>query len=238
MYNTTSSPTPLPPLPTYTLRPLPPLVPGIPDAYLSIILLIVVYWAWSMLFHIVDIYDLFPQYRLHTPAEVLKRNHVSRWEVVKDVLIQQAIQAAFGVMLALIEPESTTGKAEYDVAVWAQRLRLAQRAIPRVLAVTGVDAKALALKAALYSPSVAGALAGGLYPVVVDAVDGTTISAFATWELLVARVVYWVAIPAFQFALAIMIVDTWQYFLHRAMHMNKWLYSKFEITSPSYSGRS
>ncbi|EIN06024.1 sphingosine hydroxylase [Punctularia strigosozonata HHB-11173 SS5] len=37
-------------------------------------------------------------------------------------------------------------------------------------------------------------------------------------------VVYWWAIPIAQFLFAMFIIDTWQYFLHRAMHVNKFLY--------------
>ena len=138
--NTTSHIHELPPLPDYTLKPLPPLVPGIPDSYLVLALIIIAYWGVSGIFHFIDVWDLFPQYRLHTPAEVLKRNHVSRWDVLKDVIIQQAVQTGFGLVLAVIDPEPTFGKEEYDVAVWAQRLRLAQRAIPGVLGFVGVDA--------------------------------------------------------------------------------------------------
>ncbi|KAG6841085.1 hypothetical protein C0991_001993 [Blastosporella zonata] len=39
--------------------------------------------------------------------------------------------------------------------------------------------------------------------------------------------VYWWAIPIFQFFAAMFIIDTWQYFLHRLMHANKFLYKQF-----------
>ncbi|KAJ7050506.1 sphingosine hydroxylase [Mycena amicta] len=42
-----------------------------------------------------------------------------------------------------------------------------------------------------------------------------------------AYFVYWWAIPLFQYLGAIFIVDTWQYFLHRYMHVNKFLYRHF-----------
>ncbi|KAF8661363.1 hypothetical protein AX16_001457 [Volvariella volvacea WC 439] len=42
-----------------------------------------------------------------------------------------------------------------------------------------------------------------------------------------AYMVYWWAIPALQFLFGIVIIDTWQYFLHRGMHMNKFLYRHF-----------
>jgi sphinganine C4-monooxygenase len=79
---------------------------------------------------------------------------------------------------------------------------------------------------------IAGILAGGKYPSLItglDVVSGSPIPAFATWEIFTAKALYWYIIPVMQFLLAIVIVDTWQYFLHRAMHMNKWLYSKFEL---------
>ena len=61
--------------------------------------------------------------------------------------------------------------------------------------------------------------------------DKAPVPTFAVWEMLAAKAIYWVVIPVFQFGLAIIFVDTWQYFLHRAMHMNKWLYSMYLFTS-------
>ena len=43
---------------------------------------------------------------------------------------------------------------------------------------------------------------------------------------------YWWAIPGAQLALGMFVMDTWQYFLHRAMHMNRWLYG---MRVPAYS---
>ena len=217
----------LPPLPSYTLEPRAPLFSPIPDVYLSLLAPIIAYWAFSMIFHYIDELDLFPQYRLHTPAEVLKRNHVSRWEVVRDVVLQQIIQTIVGSALTIAEPEEFSGKDDYNIAVWAQRVRLVQRFVPRLLAVTGLDAKALGEKIVMRSPSVAAVLAGGQYPWLVKMAGDAPVADFATWETLVAKSIYWLIIPCLQFALAILIVDTWQYFIHRAMHMNKWLYSEF-----------
>ncbi|KAJ7449553.1 sphingosine hydroxylase [Mycena latifolia] len=42
-----------------------------------------------------------------------------------------------------------------------------------------------------------------------------------------AYFVYWWGIPLFQFLVAIFVIDTWQYFLHRYMHTNKFLYRHF-----------
>jgi sphinganine C4-monooxygenase len=221
----------LPPLPDYTLEPLPPLLPWIDDAYLSLALPVIAYWAMSMVFHVVDELDLFPQYRLHTPAEVLKRNHVSRWDVFRDVIVQQAIQSVVGMGLTLVDPEPTQGKGDYDVSVWAQRLRIAQRAIPSVLGLVGIDAARIAKNIGGEHAMLSSALAGGVYPQLTQTVmlagEQIIAPAFAGWEITAAKVIYHFGIPALQFVIAILIVDTWQYFLHRAMHMNKWLYTTF-----------
>ena len=220
----------LPPLPEYTLHPLPPLISWIPDNYLSMALLFIAYWATSGIFHVIDVFDLFPQYRLHTPAEVLKRNHVSRWEVFRDVIIQQIVQTAFGIFLATFDEDPTFGKEDYDVAWYAQRIRLAQRAVPSILTIVGINPVALAMKTSESMPMLAGALAGGKYRGLVQTVtfggQQTVVPAFASWELSLARFLYIFLVPAFQFLLAITIVDTWQYFLHRAMHLNRWMYGK------------
>jgi len=42
-----------------------------------------------------------------------------------------------------------------------------------------------------------------------------------------AYTVYWWAIPLFQLFLGMAVMDTWQYFLHRGMHMNKFMYRHF-----------
>lgn len=202
------------PLPSYTLTPRPSLIPGISDPPLQLLAPVVAYWVVSLFFHFLDTYDLCAQYRLHTPAEVLKRNHVTRYEVVRDVVVQQMIQTAFGLLLAHFDPVETIGKEDYDVAVWAQRLRLAQSYIPSLLAALGVDALALSNKVRAY-PQLASFLAGGVY----------STQKIAPWELSVAKAIYWAGIPFLQFLVAILLVDTWQYFLHRAMHMNKWLYT-------------
>ena len=222
----------LPPLPSYTLSVREPLLPPIPDNILALILPIVAYWGMSMIYHLFDVYGCFEQYRLHTPAEVLKRNRVTRWEVVRDVILQQVVQTLAGMAMAYFDPVETVGREEYDVAVWAQRLRIAQRAIPPMLALVGLDATGLAKSVSQSGHSwLAGALAGGSYPDAMQSMileNGAEITtpAFTSWELALASFVYWYFVPALQFLLAISIVDTWQYFLHRAMHLNRWLYGE------------
>ncbi|KAF2485765.1 fatty acid hydroxylase superfamily-domain-containing protein [Neohortaea acidophila] len=229
--NNSSATHDLPPLPSYTLQPLHPFIPGIPDQYLALALPIIAYWVVSLFFHVLDEWDLFPQYRLHTPAEVLKRNHVSRWDVFRDVIIQQVVQTVVGMVLTVVDEPPTFGKEEYDIAVWARRLRIAQRALPSLLGVLGVDAAGLSKSWAGTHATLAGALAGGVYPSATQTVllhgQPTAVPAFTSWELIAAYAIYYYLMPALQFITAICIVDTWQYFLHRAMHMNKYLYTTF-----------
>jgi sphinganine C4-monooxygenase len=220
----------LPPLPEYTLEPLQPLTSWASDAFIQAALPVVGYWVVSLIFHAIDVYDLFPQYRLHTPAEVLKRNHVSRYEVLRDVILQQIIQIIASFSLSLFDEAPTTGKADYDVAWYAQKIRLAQHAVPYVLSAVGVNPTALASKIAASQPMLSSVLIGGKYPALLQtatiAGQQTLVPAFASWEMAVASFAYWYAIPAFQFSAAIVIMDAWEYMLHRAMHLNKWLYGK------------
>lgn len=220
----------LPSLPDYTLTPRPPLLAPISDTMLALILPIIAYWGLSMVYHLIDEYDLFPQYRLHTPAEVLKRNHVTRWQVVRDVLLQQVVQTIAGFAVSQFDPEECIGKEDYDVAVWARRLRIVQRGLPSVLTLFGVDALGLAKKLSLNGHTMlAGALAGGVYPGATQTVilgNGmeALAPAFTEWEMTLANFIYWYFVPFLQFAWGVSVVDTWQYFWHRAMHLNRWLY--------------
>ncbi|KAK0646412.1 fatty acid hydroxylase superfamily-domain-containing protein [Cercophora newfieldiana] len=219
----------LPPLPTYELRPMPDLLPSfISDFWLSIIAPHIAYWAVSMFFHFIDIFDLFPQYRLHTPDEIAQRNLVSRWHCFRDVILEQIIQIGTSCVLNLTESQQMIGREDYDVAVWATRIRLAQRALPAILGALGLNAASISKNMAASHPLLAGALAGGHYPfltIQLDGVSGGQVPAFAMWELMVAKAIYWVVIPAFQVWVALAFMDTWQYFWHRAMHVNKWMYT-------------
>lgn len=215
----------LPPLPAYTLEPKPDLFPFISDLWLSLVLPVIVYWVMSLFFHCIDMLDLFPQYRLHTPEEITKRNHATRYEVARDVIIQQIIQITTGYALAVTEPQEMIGKQDYDIAVWATRIRLAQRALPGLLGLVGLNATAISKSMSSSYPLLAGVLAGGYYPVsTTGSADATP--TFTAWEMTLAKAIYHVLVPALQYFVAIFILDSWQYFLHRLMHVNRWLYSK------------
>jgi sphinganine C4-monooxygenase len=220
----------LPPLPAYTLKPMPDLLPFLSDFWLALFAPHIAYWIVSAIFQVIDVYDLFPQYRLHTPAEITQRNLATRWQVARDVIFEQVLQVLTCLALNMTEPAQMTGMEDYEVAVWATRVRMAQRALPAALGVLGVNAVSIAKNMAGSHPIIAGALLGGHYPFLateLDGVTGTAVPAFASWELMVAKAIYWLIIPYFQMMVAIVVMDTWQYFWHRAMHVNKWMYTKW-----------
>ncbi|WVO13930.1 hypothetical protein L204_101555 [Cryptococcus depauperatus] len=73
---------------------------------------------------------------------------------------------------------------------------------------------------------------GKLTPWVVDGVllllgNRTGEQVLKTHGEALVQWTYWWGIPAFQMALAFFIIDSWQYFWHRAMHTNRWLYRHF-----------
>lgn len=91
------------------------LVPGIPDKILSLIAPLVSYWVLSLTFHVLDTYGenwkwLTP-YRIHESAEVRSKNLVTKWQVVKAVIVQQTIQTILGVLLLENEDATATDHA-------------------------------------------------------------------------------------------------------------------------------
>lgn len=119
MANNTLHSSHLPP-PPYTLKPLPPLLPFISDAHLLLVLPVIAYWAYALLFYYIDLFDCLPQYRLHTPAEFLKRNHVPVFQVVTYVLKYQLFTTVLGIWLS--GDADTHGMEEYEIMTWVRRV--------------------------------------------------------------------------------------------------------------------
>ncbi|KAL8725015.1 MAG: hypothetical protein Q9181_006573 [Wetmoreana brouardii] len=214
-------------LPSYTLEPVPRLVPWISDFHLSLVLPVAAYWFMSFVFWYIDRRDWFSQYRIHTPEEFKQRNRVTVGEVLRSVLFQQAIQTALGLAIGyLMDAGDFRGREEYDVAVWAGRVHRARDVVPWILAVLGIDAKTLGQQLQTYTLSLVAPqkplalLSTVIYP---HLGDGSTYG-FKAWEIGVAKVIYWVLEPAARFGIAVFFSDSWQYFWHRAMHTNKWMY--------------
>jgi sphinganine C4-monooxygenase len=197
------------------------IIPWISEKYLLVILPVAAYWMFSLLFYICDERGYLSKYRLHTPAEFLKRNRVSMREVIRDVVIQHVIQMAVGIALAMFEPDSAMDCEEYGIQRWTQRIRRSQAAIPWLLLTLGVDSKGLVHHIQASAPTWPGLLASGRNPA------NMKISAvYASWEVVLAKTIHWILLPAIQYLIAMLAVDTWQYWIHRTVHYNSWLYRR------------
>ena len=189
---------------------LDPLIPGLPEKYTLLILPIVSYWTFSLAFHLCDEYGYLSKYKLHTLAEFRKRNRVSVREIVREVLIQHTMQTLLGGLLARYEPDELTGCEGQDVAMWASRIRPLLRAT-------------LPLGSFISENQVIG-IAGFF-----KAAPSTEnfVSAILSLDGILANVLYYILIPAFQYVLAAFWMNTWQYLIHRFMHTYHYLYRTF-----------
>ncbi|KAL9601433.1 MAG: hypothetical protein Q9219_002499 [cf. Caloplaca sp. 3 TL-2023] len=234
MANETLDFCPVPPyastLPSYTLKPVPRLLPWLSDFHLSLVLPVAAYWLMSLIFWYIDKKDYFSKYRLHTPEEFKQRNRVTVAEVLRSVLFQQAVQTALGLFLGyVLDAGDFYGKEEHDVVVWAGRVHRARDAVPWILGFVGIDAKTLGHQLQLYSASLQPVASMEKPLAFMDSImyqylgSGSSYG-FTSWEIRIAQTIYWVLEPAARFGMAIFFSDSWQYFWHRAMHSNQWMY--------------
>lgn len=219
MYNATSSSGEIP-LPPYTLHPVPPLLPQLSDLHLSLAIPIFIHWVLSGIFSFMDGYGYGQKYKLHTSAEEDTRNRCSRWECFRGVVINQIIQTALGLGLGMLGEGDVAGMEEYSIAVWARRIEATRRTLPRLLSVIGIDAKGLVRKYAGSGMGLAALLVTG-------EPQDTSHARLVALETACAGGIYWYIVPAIQFAIALFAADTWQYFGHRWLHTNKWVYSRY-----------
>ncbi|KAL8829966.1 MAG: hypothetical protein Q9170_005953 [Blastenia crenularia] len=179
----------------------------------------------GFVFHYIDTRGLFAKYKLHTSAEDLTRNRASRKDVIKFALIQQAAQCLLGYLMA--DDTEQLPSPQYAIAVWAQRLRYLETWFMQI---TGFHTTWTVYGLKLFeqtAPVVSqqDPLAGFLKNTsgtLLSATD-TTIS-FTPREMLLAKAIYWILFPLGQYLLTMVLVDTFQYFTHRAFHVNNWLY--------------
>ncbi|KAH0610407.1 uncharacterized protein H6S33_011934 [Morchella sextelata] len=212
-----------PPPPLSTLTPLPPLIPPITDAVLLLVSPVVAYWCLSMIFHFMDSYDLLSKYRLHTPAEVLKRNHVSRGEVMRDVILQQIIQSVVGWVISLSEGIEMRGGEWWEILNLYSKFLQTERWVTGVLQMVGINTAGLEQKVIAGITAIGGdnLLEGAVQFMGLEPTDN------GNWRYKLVEIAYWYIFPAARMWFAIFVLDTWQYFLHRLMHESKWLYKTF-----------
>ncbi|TNY21623.1 putative sphingosine hydroxylase [Rhodotorula diobovata] len=96
------------------------LVPGMTDKVLSLVAPLVVYWAFSLFFHLLDSlnWDALERHRIHEPEEVKTKNRVTPGEVVVAVLLQQVIQTVVGFVW-LVSDEEVSDPAG-DLNAWGR----------------------------------------------------------------------------------------------------------------------
>ena len=205
-----------------TLVPQAPLVDGISDNFLAIVLPTIVYAVAGGFFHLLDVYNLFSQYRIHPSEDELKRNRVTKWQVLQAVVRYHVMQISIGLLLSLGNEPPMVGDESCKINRIASVISHARNFIPTALAAVGIDAKGLASAVEGTSVGLAQVLAG-------DYLAGKSeprSSSFTDLELTLAKFVVSVGVPAFQYLLALTVVDTWIYFTHRLCHVNKTLYRK------------
>lgn len=191
---------------TIALHPVPPLFSIISDLHLLLTLPTVAYWAYGLFFYWIDKNGYLPRYRLHTPAEVLKRNKVPMSKVVRSILFYQVITTILGFWLMRNGTPDLVRGEEVEIATWVFRIREFKKRLSILL--YGF-AKVL-----------------GVENTLISFIDADSSTKLPSWEKWVAKTIYRYIMPTLQYALAIFVADTWQYFEHRVVHMNQYLYSK------------
>lgn len=78
---------------------------GVSDELLGTVMPIVVYWVYSGIY---TMFGSFDEYRLHSKKDEDDRNLVSKGDVIRGVLLQQAVQAVVAIILftVLLNPKT------------------------------------------------------------------------------------------------------------------------------------
>ncbi|KAF8416662.1 sphinganine hydroxylase [Tirmania nivea] len=212
----------LPPPADQVLTPLPPLLshPMLPDYILTIIGPIIAYWALSITFEIFDYFDWFARYRIHTPVEVTMRNRVGKKEVAWWVFIQQVLQMGFAYVLSYLEGEEMTGFEQMEQYEMYLRVIGVEGLLVKGLTLFGINGVGLEQKIGRGIVGLGGLVTG----LEVVGLGGIAEGITGDWRMDVASVLYWYIAPAMRLWVALFILDTWQYFLHRLMHTVPALY--------------
>lgn len=178
-------------------------------------------------FHIIERRGFLKQYKLHTTAESVKKDRASKSDVIKMALFQQFTQITLGYLTA--DDKEVFYPHDYHISILVQKVQAAQLLFVRIFCnairgpiSTNFEALAFCPNAQPFNTTV------GDFS---DLLGQQTIqnsfeagSQSTEWQWLVSALLYWVIIPTSQFLFAFVLADTFQYFMHRAMH-TKWLYS-------------
>ncbi|GJJ07861.1 hypothetical protein Clacol_002067 [Clathrus columnatus] len=143
------------------------------------------------MYHGLDIsgWQWLEQYRMQPSEDDLKKNLVTRGQVVRTVAFQQCLQTALGYFWLGV------GSGSIIQEDHAKHMRLIFERVGYGLSLLLGDYEGRRL--------------------------------WALYGSLITYTLYWWAIPAFRFILALIIMDTYQYFLHRTFHEIPFLYKHF-----------
>lgn len=217
---TTAFPTP----PTLSCTPVPQaaLVPALSDNVLAIIIPTIVYVIAGGVFHLLDTHHVLDHYRIHPSGDELKRNHVTKWQCLQTVVRYHIIQISIGLLLNYSSGPTMVGDKSCQVLRAAKTIRRARNLIPLALNTIGVNAERLAIATESTSGGLAQVLAGDYLSSdrFSQSIDLNPV------ELSLATFFIFFGVPAFQYLVALTIVDTYIYFTHRLCHVNKTLYRK------------
>ncbi|KAI4180534.1 MAG: hypothetical protein L6R41_007184 [Letrouitia leprolyta] len=152
----------------------------------------------------------------------------NRKDVIKFALIQQAAQCILGYLMAddteqFVSPHNA-------VAVWAHKLQTVElQSLQWIHFLASYGSK--------FSETVSPFTASGDPLGNIDQDSNKTLlwstdnaMVFTFRHLFLAKAIYWVLFPLFQYIAAMVLADTMQYFAHRAFHANRWLYSGPSLT--------
>lgn len=141
-------------------------------------------------------------YRLRG-AKTRIQNRRSEWRFFNRLL-----QTLPGVAAGCGADPDYYGDEGYHVAAWAARIRAVKRLLTLLLTVFGIDASAVSTS--VYRLNISSTLS-----------SCASTATFTTLELMLEKNIFYIITPVFQYILAILISESWQYFGHRWMHSTK-----------------
>ncbi|KAG8900760.1 hypothetical protein FRB99_005774 [Tulasnella sp. 403] len=177
------------------------IIPGIQDKTLTLVAPIAAYWSLSCFFHLLDVYSTHPPFT---------------WLGAERYRIHESEE---------MRSRNKTTPGEVFRAV------IFQQVIQTALGIWWLgDEQSVA--AAATGPEPHFDAMCRLAPWIVKGAAlllGEVTAASLMWSYGQSLVywVYWWIIPTLQFFFAFFVIDTWQYFLHRLFHVNKFLYRNF-----------
>ncbi len=146
--------------------------------------------------------------------------------------MQQAAQCLLGYWMS--DNSKQFIPHEYVIAAWAQKIRYSEALASQWIRYLGFGLTWIPSNLNAYGPASTVAFTHGR----VGNSSQDYSAQFAVesipspLDLMTAKCIYWILMPLFQYISAMVLADTFQYFTHRAFHVNKWLYSELTPNFP------